>query len=189
MEAKQKSKNLPILRDQEDKTLYKKIYRERSIKFRISPEEQTLLERMMIEDDYINMSECIRTRLFKSGAGRELHRRIRNRSQWDILIAIKNYMKKLDDDYRYIKQVMPKDIKAAIGNQNVKQLIELDRKWLDKLQKSTDETNNFLVAIMFSLGIDLEGPIIKSNADIWDNCQEDLKKARRIWQLNNHQEK
>lgn len=187
MSGEKKKKNAPVLRDEEDKKLYQKIYREGTVKFRISPEEASLIESMMLEEEYVNMSEFIRIKLFGKNVETSVRRRLKARDKWYILSEIKNQMRRLNADYRYVRQVMPKDIATAIANQNVKQLTELDRKWLAKLQESTEEVNNNLIAIMYALGIDREGPITNSAEDLWDDPEE-LKKARMIWEFRDSQE-
>ena len=189
MTNENKKKNSPVLRDDEDKKLYRKLVQSNGVRFRLTPEEHALLDAMMNEEEYINISEYIRTKLFADKVKTSVKRRLKIRDKWFILSDIKYSLQKLNNDYRYVLQVMPKDIKTALANQNVKQIIELDRKWLAKLQESTEEVNNNLLAIMYSLGIDTEGPIIKSNEDVWDNDPDEQKKARMIWELSNNQEK
>ena len=187
MSGEKKKKNAPVLRDEEDKKLYQKLAQSNGIRFKLTPEEHALLDAMMKEEGYGNTSEFIRTKLFGINVSTCKRRRLKARDKWYILSEIKYGLKELNSNYRYVRQVMPKDIATALSNQNVKQLTELDRKWLAKLQVSTEEVNNNLVAIMYALGIDREGPITNIAEDLWDDPEE-LKKARMIWEFRDSQE-
>lgn len=126
-----------------------------SVKIRLSIEERTAIDLRMKEEEWTNRASFMREAIFSTPAWQTVQNKVKNGDKLDFLIALRNYLSGLVENYKYIISTYEKQLCALMDeNEEYQQFAEITRQtkiWIGKMETETIEIQRTVNKLIESL--------------------------------------
>lgn len=141
--------------DAEDKKNYYKVQDRKTIKIRVNVAERSLLESMMREADWQNVSGFIKFKLFGQAPEQRLDEIIESKNRDDIVAILRNCVLELAEQHIYVLGRYNKDMGQLYREEgvDVKSWVGATNRWHAELVKRTQEMLTLVRKIAAALGL------------------------------------
>ena len=170
--------------DKDEKQKYFNSKSNQMIRIRFTPEERTLLEDKMREEDWENMSSFIKYKIFGSNAEEKIEKRIKTKDPQTILSYLVNLLKKLNGYLEYFKYRYEKDMQQLYREEGAdeKKWINATRKWNLKALHEAQKVAAIITQIAETMGLKVRfDQTYDESEDQYADTSANTREAEKLW--------